>query len=424
LALGAVLMLGGVIGSRGDELSGSVGAGGSPPAGGFSLPDLPANWNWSDLPVRLTASESVSYNSNIFAVPNGSNLLLNGQPQGDFTSTSSYGLSTKANWYGQQFFFDGTFGIIRYLRDSQFDSNIYSFAPGVNWKLTSRCSGQLGGLFTRSPSTITELVGVGINYATTTSLSGTAKCAVSNGYSVLFNSSETKTANSNALDAVNNSNVELISAGIEYEKGASNLTLLATTTDTNYADRGAVLNVIGLANTIVFHTFNATYVRHINDNLSVTGQLGLVGVTNDFSLGLPKTLLPIYSIAGAWTITPKVTLTGSASRVVAPPTTVIANAQLAYNMILSLTYQPTPKVAFTASATAGYTSVAFTPGLAGTTFAPFSGNTDFYTANAGVTYAMTPFLSAGLTASYSERVFNHMLTPQDLITVSLNYRPY
>ena len=54
MTLGAVLMLGGVIGGRGDELSGSVGAGGSLPSGGFSLPALPDDWNWSDLPVRLS----------------------------------------------------------------------------------------------------------------------------------------------------------------------------------------------------------------------------------------------------------------------------------------------------------------------------------------------------------------------------------
>ena len=95
-------------------------------------------------------------------------MLLNGQPHGDFTSTSSYGLSTKANWYGQQFFFDGTFGLIRYLYDSQFDSNIYSSSPGVNWKLTSRCAGAVTGLFTKSPSALTELVGTGVNYAKTT----------------------------------------------------------------------------------------------------------------------------------------------------------------------------------------------------------------------------------------------------------------
>jgi hypothetical protein len=424
LALGAVLILGGVIGGRGDELSGSVGAAGQSPAGGFSLPDLPANLNWSDLPVRLTASEAVSYNSNILSVPSGSNLLVNSQRQGDFTSTSSFGLSTKANWYGQQFFFDGTFGVLRYLHNSQFDSNIYSFSPGVNWQLTSRCAGQVGGFFTRSPSTITEQVGVGVNYVTTTSVSETGRCAVSNGYSVLFNTSGTKTFNSNSVNALNSANVEMISAGIEYQKGEDSLTLLASKTDTNYANRGAVLNVVGLANTVVFHSFTATYTKHISDKLSLTGELGLTGVTNEFSLGLPKTLLPTYSITGSWTVTPRVTLTASASRLVAPATTVIANAQVAYNTTVGMSYQVTPKVGFSASASAGYTSAAFTPGLAGATVAAFSGNTDFYAANAGVSYTMTPFLSAGLTASYIERVANHTLTPQDLITVSLNYRPY
>src|SRR5271155_5554232 len=74
LALGAVLMLGGVTGGRGDELSGSVGMGDAPSSGGFMLPTLPENWadaNWADMPFRLTASESVSYNNNIFALPAG-----------------------------------------------------------------------------------------------------------------------------------------------------------------------------------------------------------------------------------------------------------------------------------------------------------------------------------------------------------------
>lgn len=147
MTLGAVLMLGGVTGGRGDDLSGSVVAGGSPSAGGFAFPALPDYWNWSDLPVQLRASETVSYNSNIFALPAGTS-GPNGEALADLTSTSSYGLSTKANWYGQQFFFDGTFGVIRYLRNADFDSNIYSFSLGVNWTLTSRCAGTVVGLLT------------------------------------------------------------------------------------------------------------------------------------------------------------------------------------------------------------------------------------------------------------------------------------
>jgi hypothetical protein len=245
-----------------------------------------------------------------------------------------------------------------------------------------------------------------------------------NGYSVVFNSSAMKTANSNPLDALNNANTEMIAAGIEYEKGDDNLTVLATKSDTNYANRGAAAKALGLLNTVVFHSFNAIYVKHVNPNLSLTGQLGLVGVTDAFSLGLPKTLLPIYSLGVTWTITPKVTLNATASRTVAPPTTIIANAAVSYNTLLSLSYQATPKVAFVATASAGYSNSVFTPGLAGTTFAPFVTITDFYSVTAGVTYAMTPFISANLNASYTERVGDHAITPQDVITVSLKYKPY
>jgi hypothetical protein len=66
----------------------------------------------------------------------------------------------------------------------------------------------------------------------------------------------------------------------------------------------------------------------------------------------------------------------------------------------------------------------FTPGLTGTPFASFLTAEDFYTAEASLTYTMTPFLVAALTASYTERVQNHLITPQDLVTVSLNYKPY
>jgi hypothetical protein len=101
LTLGAVLMLGGVTGGRGDELSDSVGLGASSSSGAFVLPSLPENW--ADMPFQMTANEVVSYNSNIFAAPTNA-VLLPGELRGDFTSTSTVGLSTKAYWYGQQFF--------------------------------------------------------------------------------------------------------------------------------------------------------------------------------------------------------------------------------------------------------------------------------------------------------------------------------
>ena len=92
---------------------------------------------------------------------------------------------------------------------------------------------------------------------------------------------------------------------------------------------------------------------------------------------------------------------------------------------MSLTYQLTPKISVTAGGSADYTVSEFTSSILQASISPFVFNTQKnYSLNAGLSYSMTPFLSAGLSASYTERVGNGFITPQDVVTVSLNYRPY
>jgi hypothetical protein len=433
LTLGVVLTLGGVTGGRGQELSGSLAAASAPSSGAFVLPTLPENW--ADLPFQLTASQTVSYNSNINAIPIG--FALPGQVLGDFTTTTNVGFSTKANVYGQQVYLDTTFGVIRYLHEVEFDSDVYSISAGVNWTLTSRCSGTLGVVLDKSPVEITASVatsvGTGVNYGTTTAFNETGRCAVSNGYSLLFNTGWNELTNSNPIDALNNTRSTMLSAGIEYAKGASTVTALASNSDTiRSVGAGAVETVVGLADVTDFHSFTLTYARQINPNLSVNGLIGLVGTTGAFTLGLPKTLLPIYTLGTTWSFTPKLLLNASASKTVAPPTTIIANAQTTYVAQMSLAYQWTPKVAVNVGGSISYASGAFTPAAVTVTVpglppssTPFlTGASDFYSVNAGLTYAMTPFLSAALNASYTERVTDHTITPEDLVIVSLRYSPF
>jgi hypothetical protein len=420
VTLGVVLTLGGVTGGRGQELSGSVTAPTAPSLGGFVLPTMPENW--ADLPFKLTASQEVSFNSNIDSVPLGVPVPA-GEVRGDFTSTTNFGFSTRANVSGQQLYLDTSFGLIRYLHQAGFNSTVYSVSAGDNWTLTSRCAGNLGVSLLNSPVSLTELVATGINYTKTTALNETGKCAVSNGYSLLFNSGWTELTNSNPVDALNNSRTTLISAGIEYAKGASTVTALASNSYTIY-DRGAGGAAIGLADVTDFHTFSLQYARQINPNLSVNGLIGVVGTTGAFTLGIPRTLLPIYTLGFSWAVTPKMTLTASGSRTTAPPTTILANAETTYSGVTNLTYQVTPKVAFNVGGSISYSTGAFTP-TAVTGLAPFlTGASDDYTATMGLTYAMTPFLTAALTASYTERVSDHLIAPQDVVLVSLNYRPY
>jgi outer membrane receptor protein involved in Fe transport len=130
-------------------------------------------------------------------------------------------------------------------------------------------------------------------------------------------------------------------------------------------------------------------------------------------------------VSANWTLTPKLSVNASASKSISPPTTVVANAQQSYNAGINLSYQLTPKVALSAGGSVDYSTSSFTGAAAQALISPFVFNSqNNYSLNAGLNYSMTPFLSAALNASYSERVANHLITPQDIVTVSLNYRPY
>ena len=420
MTLALVLTLGAVTGGRGQELSGSVTPASGPQFGEFPLPSVPENW--ADLPFKLTASDTVSYNSNINSLSIGA-VNPRGGPQGDFTDTTNFGFSTGANVENQRLFLDTTFGVIRYLHNVDFNSTVYSLSGGVDWNVTSRCSGALVASLSKSPSQLTEQVGAGVNYTTTNAFNETGRCAVSNGYSLLFNSGVTTVRNSEATNALNNSRDVLLAAGIEYAKGASTVTALASISDQNFSSRTGLATAVGLATETDFHSFTLAYTREINPNLSVNGTIGLVGVTPGFTLALPKTLLPIYTLGARWALTPKLALNVSAAKSIAPPTTLIANAQQSYAASVSLNYQMTPKVSLVAGGSIDYstgTFTAVTPGVA--SFLSSAQRT--YSLSTGLSYSITPFLSAGLNASYSERVSEQFITPQDVVTVSLNYRPY
>ena len=420
LTLGVVLTLGGVTGGRGQELSGSVAVANSSSSGAFVVPTLPENW--ADLPFTMTASQTVSYNSNVNGVPIG--FSLPGQAVGDFTTTTNVGFSTKANVYGQQTYLDASFGVIRYLHNVEFDSDIYSLSAGTNWTLTSRCSGTLGVTLDKSPVEITaSLIGTGVNYGTTTAFNETGKCSVSNGFSLLFNAGWTELTNSNPIDAINNTRTTMISAGIEYAKGASTVTALVSNSNDIF-NRSAAVTTVGLSDVADFHSFTLAYTRQINPNLSLNGLVGLVGTTDAFALGLPRTLLPIYTIGMTWAFTPKLNLNASASKTIAAPTTVVANAQTTYLAQTSLSYQLTPKIGVTVGGSISYASGEFTPSTVTGLASDLTGASNFYGVNAGLTYAMTPFLSAALNASYTERVSDHTITPEDLVIVSLRYNPF
>ena len=387
--------------------------------------------NWSDLPVQLKFSQTVGYNSNVLGVPSNGAALGFGSPIGTFESISTAGASTKAYWEGQQFFADGSISLYQYPEASFLNALANSFDIGDNWTYGSKCSGKLIGSEEKSPAQPGEQVGFNVlNTTTTIALNETSNCIISGEYSFVLNSGVTDTTNSAALDQLNNSQSEFIAAGITYSDSQTNsLQFLTTVTGTNYTDRAAVLSSQGLFPNITEDQVNLTYTKNFSPNLALTASYGVVGTRNaSFTLEPASGFEPVYSLSTTWTATPKLGLTASASKTVAPPTSILANLQVSESANLGLTYSLTPKVLLAAGVSASYSS-GFTTALAtGTSISPtssvFTASAHYYSANASLNYTITPFVTANLSYTYTKSVQANLVTPTNVIVLALTFNPY
>ncbi len=394
--------------------------------------------NWSDLPVQLKFSESVGYNSNVLNTPLNTNL---GAPLGSLYSLTNYGLSTKADWEGQQFFADASAGMYRYLADSELNSLASSLDAGVNWTYGSKCSGKLIGSEQTSPSQPGQQIGSNVkNNTTTTSFNETANCLVTGNYAFVLNSGTTTSTNSASnggttinsanLNQLNNSQSEFIAAGINYSVSQTNsLQFLATVTGTNYTGRPIILSSQGLFSNITEDQVNLTYTKNFSPNLALIASYGVVGVRNgSFTLEPASGFEPVYSLLATWTPTPKLGLTAGASKTVAPPTSLLANLQVTESANLGLTYSLTPKLLLAAGVSASYSSGGFSRLASPTTltpaFQPFSANTNYYSANASLNYTITPFVTANLSYTYTKSVQANLVTPTSVVLLALTFTPY
>ncbi len=435
LTLGGILslVLGGASAVQADDLSASapLSAMTIAPAlyGVFSrVPE-----NWSDLPVQLHLKESVGYNSNILNTPltrSGATTGVFGQPIGSIISISDYGAGTKAYWEGQQFFADGSIGMYRYFSDGFLNSLSNKFDIGDNWTYGSKCSGKLVASEAKSPSEPGQQVGFNVlNIATTIAFDETAKCIITGNYSWVLNSGLTNTTNSAAVDKLVDSRSVFIAAGIDYVvTDTDSLRLLATVTGTDYPNIVTGLNNRGLSNQIVDNQVNVTYTKNFGHNLALTASGGVVGVRNgSFSLKPAKAFQPIYSANLSWTATPKLQLTGGVSRIVSPPTAVLANLQTTLSANLGLTYAVTPKMLFAATASASRFSglnAANTTLTVNPAFLPFALSGSSYSANASLNYAITPFATANLSYTRTKFMQGNFVTPTDIVLLALTFNPY
>ncbi|MGA8716248.1 MAG: outer membrane beta-barrel protein [Roseiarcus sp.] len=452
-------MLGGATGAQADDLTGLFDAAQS----AASLPSWSEffqgiHQNWSDLPVRFTVTESLGYNSNVLAIPE--NILLGqaSKPLGAFEAISSYGLATSTTWGIHQISFDASAGTTKYINHANLDTSQYSVHASDNWAV-DRCAGSLAASAERSSSVLGQFVGYGgINNTTAISVNQSTRCSITGNYSANFNAGYSESMNSNGstplvnsvvptnLNQLNNSQAIFVAAGISYSlTQTDSIQGLVSINGTHYPGRQnltvtqvGVINpsALGLTDNSTQDSFNVTYTRQLQPDLSVVASLGVVGVTDaPFGVKLPTKIVPQYSLSLNWSPTAKLSFTAAASRSAGASTSVIANTQISETVNLGMTYQVTPKIGLSVGASTSYATsannVAANSALA-QAYVNYLTNQDTYSAHAGLSYTVTPFIGANLTAQYSRTLQPGATqlsgignrTTQSSIMFSVNYNPH
>jgi len=387
----------------------------------------PYYFNWSDAPFRITLSQSAGYNSNVLGLFNGQ-APPPGIVRGDMFSTTTVGASTKL-WVGpQQFFVDGNYGFTRYRTDVALNTDQYNFDAGVNWQLTSRCSGSLVSSASQRQSTIEELVAPGINTINSFSLNETSKCLISGYISTILDSGWSSAQNTQAVAALDNYNAVFVRAGLEY--AASNVDTLRAVirfTESDFTDRVSSsalgLSDIGLANKVDQVNYQLEYSRIFSPKLSFDGTAGIAQIVTFAgppSTGSAVQWAPSYSASLHWQWSPKLSLSLMSARAAGAPTSVLANVEISDTQSLALNYQLTPKISLQTGVT--YSASNGSTGLVSGQAAPFE-SAKAVTAFGRASYAITPFLSATASIQHSDRSTEGLEARSDLFLIGLSYQP-
>jgi hypothetical protein len=397
-------------------------------------PDVPRSYtfNWSDFPLKLRLGQTLTYNDNVLG-------LAHGQPtpfkfsRGDLYSLTSFGASSKLYFDAQQFFFDGNYGLLRYKKDTSLNNSQYSFDGGVNWNLTSRCSGRLVAAANKYQTPIEEQVGAGVNTVRTESANETAKCRLTANVSAILDSGWSSTRNSQVVSSANNNTAAFVRGGLEYAAThVDTFQVLATFTDRRFTERsGPVTATAGLANQVDQADYLIRYERLFSAKLTFDGSVGLSEITPSSSVSAVPTsarTVPVYSASLLWNATPKLSFGLAAARSVGSPTSVIANAEILDSRSLTVDYLFSPKLSFQAGL-AQSNSNASSVGGVNTRIGVINqltvqNNQRSISTFVKAFYRMTPFLSVTASYRYADRKSGASDTTANIFLIGLNYSPY
>lgn len=372
------------------------------------------------LPFTLYANQTVSYNDNILLTPNNA-VLPAWRSRGDLYSLTSIGASTRIPIAAQHLFFDGTYGITRYRKNTSLDSENYLVNGGLDWVFTDRCAGRLVATARQVQSPIEELTSFNNNDVETVSGKETAKCRLNDNFNVTFDSGLSRTRNSLASLKVNDNEQFFLRGGVEYSLAELN-TIGARIgyTETDYVNRSATLTA-GLATGLEQTDYSFYLRRMLTPVLEFDGSIGFTETKTTSPLSTTSFTKPTYAATLKWQATPVLFVTASWAQTIAPPQNIIADFERIRTESISATYVYSPVLSFTGALGQSHIENPTSSGVAAT---PLLKDQKLWYADLRANWQITPLTSAMFQYRYTNRKDEMLDTTStsNLYMVSLNYR--
>ena len=408
----AVVMFGGQ-NAKSQQIQQAVYPGGTPAPYYWSpVSDLPS---WVDhLPVKLSIDQSLRYNDNILLLPKGTT-LPQGQTPGDFYSVTTPGFNARFPVGAQSFFSNGSYTFTRYNNDTALNTDNYYVDGGVDWRLTSRCSGQFVAASSLAQSPSYDQIAFSVNNVKIDSLNGTARCLIAPKWAVIVESGRTETQNSLLISRLNDNDAVRVRAGLEYQlAGLDTFRVQATRTETDYFNRALVANS-GLATNLEQRTYEAFYRRIFSRRFEVEGSYGRTEFISSDTHSFP-----IYVATVRWRPTPKLSFEATTSLLYGPTSTVVADFQRTKLYGFNANYRFSPVLSVNASvsqqAIANETA-------SGVQVASVLANYTVLSGLVQVNYRVSPFINAVVSYNYTERTssISNQHATSNLYLVGLKY---
>ena len=284
-----------------------------------------------------------------------------GTTRDDFITTNTVGGSGTAELGLQHLFARGEVGKGIHLRSTTFNSDILNLSGGINWAVTSACTGDVTVLLDQHQSDLQELTVAVPNQSQTVSYGASGLCNVGSGYWAGMEGKRADVTNSATVQQGANRTETTVKTHFYYQRPS--VSKLG-------GDLGYIERVYPQLNqTVDEYDAALVFERQIGDKTYLASSFGLAAVTAysttttaGASSGNSTSINPTLSVNVTYAATGKLTTTLLLSRTEESNDQVISAVTTVDTAQVGATWQVLPKVS--AAETASYTISSFQGGVA------------------------------------------------------------